>query len=429
MDWVSSMSRLMVVSAGSASRSCISSAAEHRWPGWCPAVKAACIFVKHVWLAPVHRNVTSAITGTDDTGQTDITGEMPPCTYSLSTPVLTLLLQIAILPTAGVEQDIQAAMEWYEFAADGGLPAAQNNLGQLLLHGVTNVTNGAATDAAAAVQLFQAAADQGSSAASFNLGMCHELGLCGKGPDAAAAAECYQFAGSEKALLRLGHLRLMQQDKAAAKEAFTAAAEAGSAEALLQLAKLEAANCSDEQQQQTLLLPAPLGLTGSCGGVGSLSAGGTYSSLPVSSISKDYTSSAGSSSILAASSSLNSSCSSWAASARADAALTLYQKAAAAGIAEAQHTVGCVCWGKGLVADAMQAWHAAAGQGYGPALLCLAAAAEKGLQGVRKDCAAARACYAMAAACGCEEGAAQLVLLDQEAVLQNSSWHCLGAGA
>jgi TPR repeat protein len=314
-------------------------------------------------------------------------------------------------------------MEWYEFAAEGGLPAAQNNLGQLLLHGVID---GTATKAAAAVQLFQAAADQGSPAALFNLGMCHELGLCGKGPDAAAAAECYQLAGSEKALLRLGHLHLQQRSKAAAREAFAAAAEAGSAEALLQLAKIEAAGCSHEQHT---LQSTSFGLAGLCGAAGSLSAGGTNSSLAVSSSSKGYTSSAGSSIILAASSSLNSSCSSLAASARSDAALTLFQKAAAAGIAEAQHTVGCVCWGKGMVADAMQSWHAAAGQGYGPALLCLAAAAEKGLQGVRKDCAAARACYAMAAACGCEEGAAQLVLLDQEAVLQNSLWHCLGSSA
>lgn len=145
---------------------------------------------------------------------------------------------------SGLAQDARAALEWYEFAADGGLAAAQNNLGQLLLTGAAGI----AADAAAAVQLFQAAADQGSTAAWFNLGMCHERGLLGHGPDLAAAEACYQQAGTAKALLRLGQLCLQQHNNTAAREAFTAAAEAGSGDALVQLAKM--------QSTQTQLLPA-----------------------------------------------------------------------------------------------------------------------------------------------------------------------------
>jgi TPR repeat protein len=79
------------------------------------------------------------------------------------------------------------------------------------------------------------------------------------------------------------------------------------------------------------------------------------------------------------------------------------------------------------VDEAMKAWHAAASQGYGPALLCLAEAAENGLMGVKQDAAAARACYAMAAARGCQQAELQLSLMDREAALESSSWKFLSA--
>lgn len=96
-------------------------------------------------------------------------------------------------------------------------------------------------------------------------------------------------------------------------------------------------------------------------------------------------------------------------------------------MAEAQHMVGCTYWSKGHIADAMQAWHNAAAQGFGPSLLCLAAVAEKGLHGVKHDPAAARACYAMAAACGCQEAAVQLAKLDQDTALHSSMCTLQGA--
>lgn len=75
--------------------------------------------------------------------------------------------------------------------------------------------------------------------------------------------------------------------------------------------------------------------------------------------------------------------------AAAEATLELYQKAAEAGAAEAQHIVGRVCWNQGRADAAVECWHAAGAQGYGPALLCLGGAAEKGWQGVHKNHAAA----------------------------------------
>lgn len=88
--------------------------------------------------------------------------------------------------------------------------------------------------------------------------------------------------------------------------------------------------------------------------------------------------------------------------------------------ADAQHAAGAVCWQEGRVDDALQLWHAAAAQGCDAALMCLAAAADKGLQGVEKNPAAARACYAAAAQLGCPQAGAQLSALDQQAALQ--SW-------
>jgi len=311
----------------------------------------------------------------------------------------------------GLAQDAQAALEWYEFAADGGLAAAQNNLGQLLLTGAVGI----AADAAAAVQLFQAAADQGSAAAWFNLGVCHEQGLLEHGPDLAAAEACYQQAGTAKALLRLGHLCLQQHNNTAAREAFTAAAEAGSGEALMQLAKM--------QSSQPQLLPAS---STQQRGAGATLLPCLGSSLQGLTGVRDISNGQGPDCSCVDATGVRHG-SSLAGQASADVALQLYQQAAEAGVAEAQHAVGCFCWGQGRAADALQAWHAAAAQGYGPALLSLAAAADNGLQGVCRDRTAARACYAMAAACGSADGAGQLELLNQEEALHSNSWLTLQA--
>lgn len=292
-------------------------------------------------------------------------------------------------------QDGQAAREWYAFAAEGGLAAAQNNLGQLILQQGSNCSR---SDTAEALHWLQAAAEQGSAAAQFNLGVCHELGLSGQGRDVAAAEECYRQAGTAKAWLRVGGLCLQRCDSTAAKEAFAAAAEGGSAEALVQLARVQAGQWGlggSEQQANVCELVSSLG----SGSSSSLGRSANYSDTRKSSNS--------------------SSLSSLAMQATADSVLRLYQQAASAGSAEAQHVLACSAWGKGHVSEAMQLWHAAAAQGHGAALLHLAAVAEKGLQGVKQDHAAARACYAMAAACGCREGAAQLALLDQDAALKS----------
>lgn len=260
--------------------------------------------------------------------------------------------------------------------------------------------------------------------------MCHELGIAEGRPNLAAAEECFRQAGTGKASLRLGMLYLQLRDSAAAREAFTAAAEAGNSEAILQLAKLQSghamlcgsAACSSQKQQQQLpLLPFELVST-----LGS-SVGSAWCTRSIGALAASSSNSSGHyGGTPAASGSLHSSCSSLAAQATADATLQLYQQAAQAGVAEAQHMVGCTKWGKGCVVDAMQSWHAAAAQGYGPSLLCLAAVSDKGLQGVKQDPDAARACYAMAAARGCKEAASHLALLDQNAAL-HTNLHTLQA--
>lgn len=216
----------------------------------------------------------------------------------------------------------------------------------------------------------------------------------------AAAEEFYRQAGTAKAWLRVGGLCLQRRDSTAAKEAFTAAAEGGSAEALVQLAKVQAGQCGlggSKQQAGVSELVSSLG-SGSSNSSSSLGRSANYFG--------------------------SSSSSSLAKQATADSVLRLYQQAASAGAAEAQHVLACSAWGKGQVSEAMQLWHAAAAQGHGAALLHLAAVAEKGLQGVKQDHAAARACYAMAAACGSRKGAAQLALLHQDAALK-STYHTL----
>jgi TPR repeat protein len=212
----------------------------------------------------------------------------------------------------------------------------------------------------------------------------------------------YRQAGTAKAWLRVGSLCLQRRDITSARDAFTAAAEGGCAEALVQLAKLQAGQCGfagSGLQGIAFELVSSLG----SGSSGSSSLGWSANCF------KPTTS---------------SSSSSLAMQATAESVLWLYQQAASAGAAEAQHALACSAWGKGQVGEAMQLWHDAAAQGHGAALLHLAAVAEKGLQGVKQDRAAARACYAMAAACGCREGAAHLELLDQDAALK-SSYHTL----
>jgi TPR repeat protein len=324
-----------------------------------------------------------------------------------------------------MDHDQQAALEWYEYAADNGLVVAQNNLGHLLLQGLEGVP----PDAPAAMQLFQQAADQGSTAAWFNLGVCYELGLDGGKPDTAAAEACFKHAGTPQALLRLGLLYQQQHSTAASREALTAAAEAGSVEALLQLAKLQAGQLQgftvppSSNLKQLQQLPACF-QTPSWGGCSS-SGGSTL--LQPAYIAGYWAGTSNSIGGLSGKGSPARPCSSLDACAGADAVLQLYQLAADAGSAEAQHVCGSVCWTRGVVDEAMKAWHAAASQGYGPALLCLAEAAENGLMGVKQDAAAARACYAMAAARGCQQAELQLSLMDREAALESSSWKFLSA--
>jgi TPR repeat protein len=299
---------------------------------------------------------------------------------------------------AGVSQDIQAAFEWYEFAAEGGLAAAQNNLGQLLLQGPGGGSS-AEHEAEAAVRLFQAAADQGSSAGWQNLGVCHELGFAGQGPDSHAAEACYRQAGTAKALLRLGQLLLQQRAHAAARRVLVSAAEAGSPEALLLLAKLHDAQQPGDCQYAQEQLGWSTALCSSGSGLASGSRGG----------------------VLGAHKAISTA--SLAAQASADVSLQLHKAAALAGAAESQHVVACSCWSRGQVQDAMQSWHAAAAQGYGPALLCLGALTETGSHGVHRDPPAARACYAKAAAAGSKQAAARLAVLDQDVALRtNNSW-------
>jgi hypothetical protein len=243
----------------------------------------------------------------------------------------------------------------------------------------------------------------------------------------AAAQACYEQAGIGKALLRLGRLYLPQRQGAAATAAFKAAAAAGSAEALLLLAKLQSGSWAHSGEQQLLLLP--LDVAASIGAGSSLGASArSIAGMRMSGGKRSSRSSSGAGFGTAAGSGAYSTCcSSLAAQASAEATQQLYNQAAEAGVAEAQHMVGCTQWSTGHVADAMQSWHTAAAQGFGPSLLCLAAVAEQGLHGVKRDAGAARACYAMAAACGCQEAAVQLARLDQDAALHSSMHIMQGA--
>ena len=86
----------------------------------------------------------------------------------------------------GVEQDDDAAYEWFQAAAEQGYPRAQCNLGYCYESG-----KGVKEDKARAVKLYRQAAEQGSSVGQCNLGYCMLKGI-GIRPDPAQAVYWFQ---------------------------------------------------------------------------------------------------------------------------------------------------------------------------------------------------------------------------------------------
>ena len=83
----------------------------------------------------------------------------------------------------GTPEDPKAAFFWYKIAADGGIPAAEFNVGAMYDSG-----RGVAADKANAALWFAKAAAHGSHRAQYTLGMLYEAGQgVPKNPEAAAA--------------------------------------------------------------------------------------------------------------------------------------------------------------------------------------------------------------------------------------------------
>lgn len=136
----------------------------------------------------------------------------------------------------GTPVDMPGATRWYEMAAHGGCITAMNNYGRLLLIDITTGSDGQQ----AAVGWLQAAAQGGSRSAHYNLGQCLEEGL-GLKQDRSLAQQHYQQAsqlGHRGATLRLGEVLLEQGAGATAMELWRPLADDGDVEVMLRLAEL-----------------------------------------------------------------------------------------------------------------------------------------------------------------------------------------------
>ena len=94
------------------------------------------------------------------------------------------------LPLIGIDQDYVQAAEWYEKAAQNGMDAAQNNLGNMYIHGV-----GVAQNYEKAVYWFTKAAEKRNMEAMNNLGNCYYWGH-GVEQDYGKAAEYHSKAAN-----------------------------------------------------------------------------------------------------------------------------------------------------------------------------------------------------------------------------------------
>ena len=72
----------------------------------------------------------------------------------------------------GVEQDDDAAYEWFQAAAEQGYPPAQCALGYCY-----EVGSGTAEDKTKAVEWYEKAAQRGHATAQCNLAYCYEQGI------------------------------------------------------------------------------------------------------------------------------------------------------------------------------------------------------------------------------------------------------------
>jgi TPR repeat protein len=103
----------------------------------------------------------------------------------------------------GTAKDPRAAEEMYARAADGGLPTAAADLGEMLLNGEAG-----APDAKAALPYLAAAAEAGHPIAAYELGQMYEAGN-GTAKDLKTARQLYEMAarmGVEDARKRLAAL-------------------------------------------------------------------------------------------------------------------------------------------------------------------------------------------------------------------------------
>ncbi|KAF9143802.1 hypothetical protein BG015_000299 [Linnemannia schmuckeri] len=106
----------------------------------------------------------------------------------------------------GIQQDYQAAMDWYLKAAEQGNTAAQSNIGYMY-----ETDLGVTKDYSQAMEWYQKAADQGNVVAQHNIGFLYEYGN-GVEKDKVKAMKWYKKAAeggeadAKKALVRLEQL-------------------------------------------------------------------------------------------------------------------------------------------------------------------------------------------------------------------------------
>ena len=103
------------------------------------------------------------------------------------------LLASCLFEGTGIQEDAEAALTWLRRAAEGGLPAAQTDLGNCYYPGGECYYSGEGVkeDANEAVRLYKAAAAQGFPEALVDLGDCYSAGM-GVAEDLAEAARHYR---------------------------------------------------------------------------------------------------------------------------------------------------------------------------------------------------------------------------------------------
>ncbi len=99
-------------------------------------------------------------------------------------------LALRLLDGRGVARDPHAAAQWFEQAANRGLPIAEYRLAALYEKGI-----GVTRDLPAAMSLYVKAATAGNARAMHNLAVMHAEGSIGGKPDYTTAAEWFRKAG------------------------------------------------------------------------------------------------------------------------------------------------------------------------------------------------------------------------------------------